>query len=63
MFWDGVPDSGVSFRGVVYVVCWRSGFGWSSWDVVVSLLGVSGWVLVDVADWGVGMVVFWSVEL
>ena len=61
--WDGVPDPDVSFCGVVNVVCRCSGSGWSGWDVVLSLLGVSGWVFVDVADWGVVVVVLWSVEL
>ena len=30
---------------------------------MMSLLGVSGWVFVDVCNWDVGVVVFWSVEL
>ena len=62
-FWDGVPDPGVSLCGVVYVVCWRFGSGWSGWDVVVALLGVPCRVFVDVADWGVCVGVFRSVEL
>ena len=53
MCWDGVPDLGVSLRGVVYL---------TSWDVLVSMLRVSGSVLVDLAHWGVCVVVLWSVE-
>ena len=42
---------------------WGSGSGWLCWDVVVSLLGVSCWVVVDLGYGGVGVVVFWSVGL
>ena len=33
------------------------------WDVVVSLLGVSGWVVVDLGYGDVVVVVFWSIWL
>ena len=44
-------------------VCWGSGSGWFCWDVVVSLLGVSGWVIVDLGYGCVVVVVFRSVGL
>ena len=64
VLWDGVPYSCVLLCGVVYVLCVCSGcVVFVGWDIVVALLGVSGWVFVNVAYWGVGVVVFWSVEL
>ena len=42
---------------------WGFGSGWLCWDVLVSLLGVSGCVFVDLGYAGVVVVVFWSVEL
>ena len=64
-FWDGVPHFRVSLCCVVNGVCWGC-YGFMlfiCWDVVVSLLGVPCWVLVYVADWGVGVIVLWSVQL
>lgn len=62
-FWYRVPCSGVAFCDMCDCVGWWSGSGGVCWDVVMSFLGVSGWVSVDLGRRGVDVVVFWSVGL
>ena len=54
---------GIEFHTLVLLDMLGFGFGWFCWDEVVSLLGVSGWVIVDLGYGCVGVVVFRSVGL